>query len=427
MFEIKRLFLFLLIALSTLCIKAQNTYPVIDSLIHLITVDSYKSHFDSLRADTFCNRKVQASLEQSSDHDACRDYIYHTFKKYLGEENTFIHSFKSGDHCGLANVLGFKKGTKQAERIWIISAHYDTNNNHETDEKSEKISPGANDNGTGLAAILEIARIVSNLETEASILFAAWDFEEEYTNGYPTGSNNWYLEHVKHRMPTQWDSIGKGGYINYKSISGNINFDMFGNPQVFRNNKPILWTCYANNKHIEFADNYTKTINNYTSDILAITFGRLILSDHYTFAAKKIKAVENLESGYRNDPYYHTYSDNLQNKDNINFNFATSVTQGGFAFLLENILAFNMLIEQDILPKLPIYVTENPNQYHFDTEIKKGIQLIYDQYGKLQQKSLITANTGFAPKTDGLYRILLYNGKKVSQRTILLHKKEGLF
>lgn len=331
------LFAFILYACNSF---AQSINPKIDSLINLITIDTYSIHFDSLRTNEFCSRKVVPFAKQSSDHNACRDYIYRQFSKNLGANNAYLHHFRSNNYFGLSNVIAFKQGTDPSAGIWVVSAHYDSNNNMELNPTSDSISPGANDNGTGVAAIIEISRILSNINTNITILFAAWDLEEVFTNGYPTGSNKWFKSHVKKRKRTSFSNKKKKVIINIKDLKGNLNFDMFGNPQLEEDGKPVLWACYAKYKHIEFAKEYANTLNQYIPEITTLVYGRLNLSDHYTFASRKIPSIENLESEYTLDPYYHTYSDNLENYNNIDFHFATNVTRGGLAFLLEQCIFY---------------------------------------------------------------------------------------
>lgn len=66
------------------------------------------------------------------------------------------------------NVIGIKAGTKTpAERV-IVSAHYDSVAN----------CPGADDNGTGVAATLEAARVLSQQPHDRTLVVACWDEEE---------------------------------------------------------------------------------------------------------------------------------------------------------------------------------------------------------------------------------------------------------
>lgn len=83
----------------------------------------------------------------------------------------------------LHNVVAIKKGKASRERIIIVNAHYDTiaisadGRFHYEDVNTE--APGANDDASGVAALLEIARIVAPLETEATIHFIAFSGEEQ--------------------------------------------------------------------------------------------------------------------------------------------------------------------------------------------------------------------------------------------------------
>jgi len=83
----------------------------------------------------------------------------------------------------LHNLVAIKKGKSQKERIIIVNAHFDTiavskegKFNYE-DVNTE--APGANDDASGVAAVLEMARIIAGYETEATIHFIAFAGEEQ--------------------------------------------------------------------------------------------------------------------------------------------------------------------------------------------------------------------------------------------------------
>ena len=67
-----------------------------------------------------------------------------------------------------SNVVITKKGTKYPDTYVIICGHYDTIN-----------GPGTNDNGSGVSVILEIARLLQNIDTEYSIKFINFAGEEQ--------------------------------------------------------------------------------------------------------------------------------------------------------------------------------------------------------------------------------------------------------
>ncbi len=316
---------------------AQDVDPFIAETIQSITVESYSAHFDSLRVSEGHSRKVEAVPKQSDDHDACRDYIYRQFIKFFGDTACYLHRFDSFKHKGLTNVIGFKQGADPSLGIWIVCAHYDSNNNLSKDTVDNIPAPGANDNGTGLAAVLEIARVVSELEIAASVLFVAWDLEEIYKFGYPVGSNKWFRKYVKRFKSGDIGMVGKGGVVGLKDIRGCLNFDMFGKPQPDETDSSGLWVCYSKTQHHGFAQDYAEAINAYSPEANAVVFDRMNLSDHFTFASRSIPSVENLESAFCKDPYYHSSMDHIQNINNIDYEFSTNITKGGCAFLLENV------------------------------------------------------------------------------------------
>jgi hypothetical protein len=77
----------------------------------------------------------------------------------------------------LKNVVATLKGTDpNDDRIILISAHLDSR--AAADNDNENFAPGANDDGSGVAAILEIIRILSSRKFSATIVIMAVSGEE---------------------------------------------------------------------------------------------------------------------------------------------------------------------------------------------------------------------------------------------------------
>lgn len=77
----------------------------------------------------------------------------------------------------LKNVVAYLKGTDPADdRKFIISAHLDSR--AALDNDSTSFAPGANDDGSGVAAILELVRIMSARKFPATIVFMLLSGEE---------------------------------------------------------------------------------------------------------------------------------------------------------------------------------------------------------------------------------------------------------
>jgi len=419
----KHFFVFCIFVLWSYSGFSQKNNPEIESIIEQINIASYRVHFDSLKTGPRNNRKVIMGNQQTNDHNNCRDYIFRCFKKFLGPNNAYLHNFEMNDYGGLCNVIGIKKGKNKYAGIWIVSAHYDSNNINDPNISSQTPSPGANDNGTGLAAILEIARIVSNIETNATIIFAAWDLEEIFIDGFAAGSNSWYEQFVTNKSATQWERLSSKGKIAKTDIKGNINFDMFGNPQLLIDSKPVLWNCYANKVHNDFCDDISTTMNNYTPEIIAVSHGPMSYSDHKTFAARHIPAVLLLESNYINDAFYHTASDNTQNPENIDYGFATTVTKAGLAYILEKTMKRKSLHDISILPY--VRLIEQPEGYQLISNKHKRKIEIYNTFGtSIMPNNFDKKNTTFSPNSDGLYFVRIIQNDSIFQSSVLLKKKE---
>jgi Zn-dependent M28 family amino/carboxypeptidase len=72
------------------------------------------------------------------------------------------------DGRALQNVIGELKGTGPAEAVLVIGAHYDT----------VVTTPGADDNASGIAGLLGIARLLARRPQQRTVRFVAFAFEE---------------------------------------------------------------------------------------------------------------------------------------------------------------------------------------------------------------------------------------------------------
>jgi Peptidase family M28 len=79
----------------------------------------------------------------------------------------------------ITNVVATLKGTQpeSTDRIYVVSGHYDSMCSSPTDAKCD--APGANDDASGTAAVLEMARVMAKYEFDATIVFMAVAGEEQ--------------------------------------------------------------------------------------------------------------------------------------------------------------------------------------------------------------------------------------------------------
>ncbi len=74
-----------------------------------------------------------------------------------------------------SNVLGFKQGTTRPDDWYVVGAHLDSRNQTWNNALP---SPGAEDNASGCSGVLEVANVISQYQTDASILFMCFIEEE---------------------------------------------------------------------------------------------------------------------------------------------------------------------------------------------------------------------------------------------------------
>ena len=79
--------------------------------------------------------------------------------------------------ANIVDVLAIQPGTSDPGRVVIISAHIDSRNSDPMDATGD--APGANDDGSGTAAVIEAARILSKQKFAATIVYAVLSGEEQ--------------------------------------------------------------------------------------------------------------------------------------------------------------------------------------------------------------------------------------------------------
>lgn len=96
------------------------------------------------------------------------NYLFETYKSfgYSPEYQWFSRAEAAGGQT--ANVVARLEGTTNPELVYVVSSHYD----------SVAIGPGADDDTSGTAALLETARILARHPQPATIVFASFTGEE---------------------------------------------------------------------------------------------------------------------------------------------------------------------------------------------------------------------------------------------------------
>src|SRR5438876_3893354 len=120
---------------------------------------------------------------------AARDWLYAEFQKAAAasggrmtvEKQTFEQpkAARVPQPTMLTNIVAKLKGTQpeSINRVYVVSGHYDSMCSSPTDAKCD--APGANDDASGTAAVLEMARVMAKYQFDATIIFMTVPGEEQ--------------------------------------------------------------------------------------------------------------------------------------------------------------------------------------------------------------------------------------------------------
>ncbi len=136
----------------------------LQSLIDQVVQDSLQSYTEALQA--FGNR-----YSGTTSSDLSRDWLADKLTAF-GYDSILIDSFVAtvgGTPTQCQNVLAVKVGISLPEHYVIVGGHRD----------AVSASPGADDNGSGAAAVLECARILKDIPTDLTFIFALFGAEEQ--------------------------------------------------------------------------------------------------------------------------------------------------------------------------------------------------------------------------------------------------------
>ncbi|UEG48775.1 M20/M25/M40 family metallo-hydrolase [Ferruginibacter lapsinanis] len=184
--------------------------PFIEKMIKEVSADSLQSYIKTLVS--FGTRNTLSTQNSPiRGIGAARKWVLSKFAAMAKQSNgrltamidttTLLPDGKRVDReIILGNVVAMLKGTDPNDsRIFIISGHLDNMRGSPTDSTGD--APGANDDGSGTAAVIECARVMSKYEFSATVIFVAVSGEEQGLLGSSFMSEkakreNWNIEAV---------------------------------------------------------------------------------------------------------------------------------------------------------------------------------------------------------------------------------------
>ena len=182
----------------------------IEQMVKQVSADSLKAYIT--RLVSFGTRStLSATNNKQKGIGAAREWVVQKFNEFGKYSNGRLTAYvdtttlqpdgkRIDAVTSLGNAMATLKGTDPADnRIYIISGHLDSRVSNVMNREAD--APGANDDASGVAAVIECARIMSKHAFPSTIIFVAVSGEEQGLLGAEflaakAKKNNWNIDAV---------------------------------------------------------------------------------------------------------------------------------------------------------------------------------------------------------------------------------------
>ena len=166
-----------------------NRDPEIEKMVKEVSSDSLKAYIVQMVSFGTRNTLSTQTGDPKRGIPAARNWVLGKFNEFAKQSNGRLTALidtvtlqpdkrRIDTPTLLGNVVATLKGTDPNDkRIFLISGHLDNMRSSPTDRIGD--APGANDDGSGSAAVLECARIMSKHNFPATIIFVTVSGEEQ--------------------------------------------------------------------------------------------------------------------------------------------------------------------------------------------------------------------------------------------------------
>ncbi len=368
-------------------IFAQNYDPFIEDLMNQTNLDSLTSYVRILSGeDSVILGDTTVLIEHRvgyTGNDIAADYIKYKLESFGLDTYDQIYSVDG------RNIYAIQPGSLFEDQQFIICAHYDAVDYF-----------CADDDASGVAAVLEAARNLSEHQFNYTIIYALWDEEESGAHG------SFYYA-------TMADS-------NDSDIRGVLNLEMFGWDEDNDGLIDIHTRDIANSVPLA---NFLVVIDSlYSLSLNPIIYNPGTgASDHSSFWYRDYSAVVFSEAYWGGDfnPYYHSSEDRIDKFNLPYFQELTKLAVGSISTLaLENLTVSIEDKKQNIPISFNLINFPNPfnNSTTIQYEIPEGDHIVLNIFNNLGQNITKLVNEY---QKAGKYEIR-FNADNLSSGTYIL-------
>lgn len=255
--------------------------PIVDSILSKVNIDTLLYRVEEISGArgivlNGVTDTIKSRHKLRPQNELAYKYIIDKFESYGLQSDSMVFSATG------KNAWAIQPGTVYPNQYYIICGHYDSMPN-------AAISPAADDDGSGCAAVLEAARILSGYQFEYTIIYAIWDEEEQGLVGsaaYASLAN------------TNNDSLL--GVLNMDAIAWDGDNDSVAAIHMNSNTNSLNIGVTMDNVNNDYSIGL---------DLMLINPGATY-SDHASFWTNGFGAVLLIEDwNFDSNPHYHTATD----------------------------------------------------------------------------------------------------------------------
>jgi len=266
--------------------KLTRDFPVVTEEDPRIREMLNQVNMDSLEATVQHLQDYNSRIWNSENAFAASDWIASRMEA-LGlevEQQPFNANTWMGSGAAAPNVIGIQRGTLYPDTYVVCGSHFDSFSYEAM--MGGGTAPGADDNATGVASVLESARIMTQYEFEYSIIYCAYGCEEMGLYGSEAYASR-----------CQQQGMDIIGYFN-NDMNGYLYGDQIHIDCIYPNSVEPIGTYYMNVGEVYYPELPIRHVNFNEGD-----------SDHTSFNNHGYMGIYPFEDYQHYSPYIHTPND----------------------------------------------------------------------------------------------------------------------